>query len=159
MEILRIKPLYIPEDQTEGLLKEIYYPIWIYVFRYHVRRMIFGDIHGEVVVLVDGINERSYIADIFPELEKIETEGKILESSITGEKSEEIARDKIETFLFRKFAYLKFSYYLKQKAFGYKLFWATKKGESYYLMDSITGDEIEIQKIKGESKQLVNNSS
>ncbi len=42
MEILRIKPLYIPEDQTEGLLKEIYYPIWIYVFQYHVRRMIFG---------------------------------------------------------------------------------------------------------------------
>ena len=144
--VTRIKPLYIPENK-EGV-KEIYYPTWLYLFDYIVKRRIFGDIIGKITIVVDGISGRSYLADSFPELEEIETEGKVLDPAIGGEKALEIARDKVETFLFRKFAYLKFSYSLSRKHFAYKLFWAKKKGKSYYLMDSITGDEIEVQKIE-----------
>jgi hypothetical protein len=157
MRVLRIKPLYVPQEK-EGV-KEIYYPTWLYVFKYTVKRRIFGDIKGIVVVLVDGINRRAYLADIFPEIEEAEFDGKILTPVISDRESEVLARDKIEEYLFRKFSYLKFSYTLKQKAFSYKLFWAKKgKNGQYYLLDSITGDEIEVQKIE-KSEEVINNIS
>ena len=151
MRVTRIVPIYEPETPNA---KEIYYPVWLYVFYYHVKRRVFGDIKGKFVVMVDGINGRSYLADVFPQLEEVETDGRILEPKITDEESRELAVDKAEAFLFRKFAYLKFSYRLEQKAFTYKLFWAMKSGESYLLLDSITGDEIEVQKIE-RSEQFV----
>ena len=141
---MRIKPLYIPEDRRG--VKEIYYPVWLYVFEYLVKRRLFGDIKGKLVVLVDGINGRAYLADVFPELEEVQSEGKVLKPAISEEESEALAKDKAEAFLFRKFAYLKFSYSLRERAFAYKLFWAKRRGDSYHLMDSITGDEIEVQK-------------
>ena len=153
MRITRIVPIYRPDGEA----KEIYYPVWLYVFYYHVKRRVFGDIKGKFVVMVDGINGRSYLADVFPQLEEVETDGRILEPRITDEESRELAVDKAEAFLFRKFAYLKFSYRLEQKAFTYKLFWVMKTGNSYLLLDSITGDEIEVQKIE-KSEQLVNDS-
>ncbi len=145
MKITRIKPLYIPENQKK--VKEVYYPVWIYIFSYVVKRRIFGDIKGNIIVLVDGINQKGYLADIFPEIEEInviDNKAKILEPQISDEKSEEIAKDRAEAFLFRKYAYLKFTYQLTQKAFTYKLFWARKEENKYFLMDSITGEEIEV---------------
>jgi hypothetical protein len=155
MKVLRIKPLYIPQDREE--VKEIYYPIWLYVFKYKVKRKILGDIKGTMVILVDGINRRAYLADIFPELEEVEVEGKTLTPLISDKESEILAGSKAEEYLFRKFSYLKFTHTLGQKAFAYKLFWV-KKGEEgqYYLLDSITGDEIEVQKIE-KSENLINN--
>ena len=145
LKIIRIKPLYIPEDMRG--VTEIYYPVWLYDFRYTVKRKLFGDIKGRLIVLVDGINGRAYLADVYPELEEIQSKGKILNPEINEEESKTFAKEKAEAFLFRKFAYLKFSYFLSSGAFAYKLFWAKKRGHSYHLMDSITGDEIEIQKI------------
>ncbi|WP_297067321.1 hypothetical protein [Thermococcus sp.] len=149
--VLTIKPL---QEKPPGDVRDIYYPMWIYVFEYLVKRKVFGDIRGRLIVLVDGINSRAYLADLFPELEEVGARGRILEPEISDAEGEDLARDKAETFLFRKFAYLRFTYWMSEKAFAYKVFWAKKLDGSYLLIDSITGDEIEVQKIR-ESEEAI----
>ncbi|WP_297499552.1 hypothetical protein [Thermococcus sp.] len=154
--ILRIKPLYTPRDEES--FKEIYYPMWVYIFEYTVKRRLFGDIKGGAIILVDGISGRAYLADAFPDIERVEAEQGVLKPQIGDAKSDAIAKDKVETFLFRKFAYLRFSYSLVSKVFAYKLLWARKEEEHYYLLDSVTGDEIEVYKIDEESKEVIDDT-
>ncbi len=144
MKVMRIKPLYTPKDSGKET-KEVYYPVWIYVYSYHVKRKVFGDIKGLFVVLVDTINGHAYLADAFPQLEEVEAEDNVVLEPVVDEKrSDEISKDKAEAYLFRKYAYLTFSYRLEHKAFTYKLFWVMRREGGYLLTDSITGDEIEV---------------
>ncbi|GAB6101426.1 hypothetical protein JCM16138_06490 [Thermococcus atlanticus] len=154
MKIRIIKPLHSHELSKEGYTGEIYYPFWIYVFSYRVKRKIFGDIKGMIVVMVDGINGKGYLADIVPDFEEINCDKKnsrILKPCVKEDESLKIATEKAESFLFRKYAYLKFTYELKYQTFTYKLFWAKKENNRRYILkDSITGEEIEIVSINGE---------
>lgn len=150
MMINRIKPFQIPADKCET--REIYYPLWFYVFQYKVKRKIFSDIEGMFVIIVDGITGKGYLADIVPDIENIEINektSKVLKPHITQAESLKIATEKAEAFLFRKYAYLNFVYKVKHQIFTYKLFWAKKQDNDRYLItDSITGEKIEVHEIK-----------
>jgi hypothetical protein len=133
---IAIKPLI---SQPENPEKIILYPLTLYKLKVEINRLLKKPIVQHLIVQVDKIRVKGYLATNLPNT--IEVEGEVMPSRLTDSGADKVARRTALYYILKKWRVgLPPTIIIEEKINLYKIFWVIKDNDHRIIVDSVTGD-------------------
>jgi hypothetical protein len=131
-----IKPLV---NQPENPEKILLYPLTLYKLEVEINRLLKKPLVRHLIVQVDMIRAKGYLAANLPET--MEVEGEVMPSRLTESGAEKVARRTALYYILKKWRVgLPPTINIEEKLSLYKIFWVIRDNDRRVIIDSVTGD-------------------